>query len=50
MSFKENGKVSLSGWSMKWKYVYEGTKEEGLRRKNEAMFLLLTCPQILQGM
>lgn len=44
MIFKENGKVNLSGWSVRWKYICEGTMEEGLRRKAQGCALIVHLP------
>lgn len=44
MIFKENGKVGLGGWSMRWKYTYERTMEDGLRRKAESRALIAHLP------
>ena len=49
MMFKENGRVGLGGWSMRWKHTYEKTTEDGPRRKAESHALTVPCPQGLRG-
>ena len=44
MIFKENGRVGLGGWSMRWKHTYEKTMEDGPRRKAERRTLTVHLP------